>query len=298
VVPGDIPGLPVGYEGTQFDVTSPGVTETLRGEIAVKPAIGAPRGLVAFFTGGGGTQWWSDQVVEAYDFAENLRILGFWIVQVRWTEKWWASSPGNDAGIAHLGCRPATAIRYIFDTYYAPLGIPKIVGRAGFCITGNSGGSSQVAYALTHFGLDSILDVVIPSSGPVHATLAKSCLRNPGEENYWYSSVELDGVDEAFGYFGGGGPAATHDVNFAPRWLEESHATGGNDYVHPTTRVHIILGEDDQIMIKTIATDYSNRLVSEGTPYTMLEVVPATPHRIMETAAGRAAILSAILAEL
>ncbi len=278
-------------------MTCPGVKETLRAELAIRPCVDPARGLIVLFTGSGGATWWTDQVPEAAGFAEDLGALGFWIIQVRWTQYWLTSSPGVDAGTAHMACRPATVIKYLHDTYYVPLGIPKQVGRAGFCVSGNSGGATQITYALSHYGLDDILDVVVPSSGPPHGALAKSCLEKPGEEAYWFDLDTRQFIDTAFGYQDGNGPAATLDATFTARWLEESQSTGGNDYVHPTTRIHFIIGANDNPAIGKVSGDYSGRLIAEGSPQVTVEVAPNTPHRIMSSPEGRAALWAAILDE-
>jgi hypothetical protein len=170
---------------------------------------------------------------------------------------------------------------------------PSRVGEAGFVITGNSGGASQVGYALTHYGLDEIVDVVIPTGGPPHSALAKSCMDNPAERGYWFDLGTRQFIDRGFGFYDGNGPAARQDSAFIPRWLEESHATGGNDYFHPRTRVHFIIGANDGGM-RTIAADYYTRLRAEGTPFLAWELAPNTPHLVISTEAGRAALRNAI----
>lgn len=42
-------------------------------------------------------------------------------------------------------------------------------------MTDNSGGSSQVSYALELYGFEGILDAVIPTSNPPHAAQEKGC---------------------------------------------------------------------------------------------------------------------------
>lgn len=289
---------PAGYVCSGLEVMCPGVTNSAKGYLAVAAHTqGTPRGLIMFFTGARGTNWWSSRS-EAYTLAEELRALGFTIAQVRWEDSWLVSSPGNDAGTARLGCRPATVIRHVYDNYYLPLGVRlSRIGQAGFCVTGNSGGASQVSYALSHYGLENILNVVIPTGGPPHSALAKSLLNNPGEEGYWYSLDTRRFIDEGFGFSDGNGPGARQDPAFTSRWLAESVATGGSDYNHPTTRIHFIIGENDATGQQVVSSDYSNRLRSEGSPFVTVEIVPDTPHSITGTAAGRAALKAAILAD-
>jgi hypothetical protein len=112
---------PTGYTSVGFVVDCPGVAQQARGFLATAVHRGAPRGVIVFCTGGGGTDYWSNHNPEAYAMAEELRDAGFTIVQVRWGVNWLETSSGNEAGQAHLGCRPATVFKYVYDTYYFPL---------------------------------------------------------------------------------------------------------------------------------------------------------------------------------
>jgi hypothetical protein len=286
---------PSGYTCYGFEVQAPGVTKNERGFLAVAPYKGTPRGLVMFFTGGGGDEWWTrGSSSEQHQLAEELRSLGFAIVQLRWKVNWLISSPGNDAGTAHLGCRPATVIKYVYDNFYLPLGIPKQTGKAGFCISGNSGGSTQVSYALSHYGLENIIDVAIPTGGPPHAVLNKSCMNRPDEQAYWFPLDTRKFIDEGFCFFDGNGPAARNDASFVPRWLAESVATGGSDYTHPTTRIHFLVGQTD-VNMQPLSRDYFDRLKNAGTPFLSYDIVPNTGQGVQGTAEGSAAIKQAIL---
>lgn len=292
------PQTPAGFTSAGFEISAPGVTNSAAGFLAVAPHTTAnPRGLVTFFTGGPGQGWWSSRP-DTQALADDLRAAGFTVAQVRWADSWLRSSPGNDAGTAHLAARPATVIQFIHDNYYLPLGINQSLvdqSGGGFIITGNSGGASQVSYTLSHYGMEGILDAVIPTGGPPHAVLAKSLLNNPGEEHYQYPLETRQFIDEGFGYFDGDGPGALQDPTFLPRWLEESVATGGNDYSHPDTRVHFIIGANDPKM-QTVAGDYHDRLLDAGSPLLTWEIVPGTPHSIVNTPQGRAALFAAITA--
>jgi len=289
------PTCPIGYTCYGFEVQAPGVTKNERGFLAVAPYRGAARGLVMFFTGGGGDEWWSrGPSSEQHQMAEELRTLGFTIVQLRWKINWLISSPGNDAGTAHLGCRPATVIKYVYDNFYLPLGITKQTGKAGFCITGNSGGATQVSYSLSHYGLENMIDVAIPTGGPPHSVLSKSCMNRPNEQAYWFSLDTRKFIDQGFGFFDGNGPAARNDSSFVSRWLAESVTTGGSDYNHPTTRIHFLIGQTD-LNMQPLSRDYFDKLKNAGTPFLSYDIVPNTGHGVQGTPEGRAAIKAAIL---
>lgn len=285
---------PEGYTCSAFEVKCTG-SDPAKGIIAYAPyAGGKPKGLIMLFKGGEGTAYWT-QPPDASQIAEDFREDGFSIVQVKWMDSWLLSSPGSDVGIAHLAARPATVIKQVYDELFVPLE-KMAFGKdfTGFCLTGNSGGASQISYALSHYGLDSLLDVVVPTGGPPHATLAKSMLQRPDEEEYWYGEKRRAFIDKGFGFFDGNGPGVRLDTLFINRWIEESVATGGSDYYHPDTRLHFIIGANDRDMYH-VSSDYIFRLFEEGNPDITLEIVPGTPHNILRTEAGKAALTSAIM---
>jgi hypothetical protein len=186
--------------------------------------------------------------------------------------------------------------KWVHDNQFAPLGLAQqAVGSCGFCISGNSGGASQVAYALSFYGLDSILDAVIPTSGPPHAAQAKGCLRRSGEEAYWYDGGASDTIDSSYGFAAGQGPCSRHDASFASRWDAESADTGGNDFFYPRTRVVVILGAQDASSAPPHARDFATRLDLAGTPYVTLQVVPNMAHPIQQSQDGLAALHAALL---
>lgn len=285
---------PEGYQCSAFEVRCTG-SEPAKGVIAhATNTAGNPKGLIMLFKGGEGTTYWTQPPV-AYQMAEEFRLKGYDIVQVKWIDSWLLSSPGLDAGIARLAGRPATVIKHVYDEFYVPLEKGASEGVVTeFCLTGNSGGASQISYALSHYGLDTILDVVVPTGGPPHASLARSMLQRPGEEDYWYSERRRAFIDKGFGFFDDNGPGVRHDPSFVERWNQESVATGGNDYYHPYTRLHFIIGGDDRDMYH-VSKDYIYRLFEAGNPDITLQIVPGTPHNILRTDGGRAALTKALI---
>ena len=149
-------------------------------------------------------------------------------------------------------------------------------------MTGNSGGASQVSYALSFYGLDTILDGVFPTSGPPQAAQDKGCLHRVGEARYSYGGNAMI-IDQAHG-FASDGPCARGLISFLPRWLAESVDTGGSDFLHPATRVYFIHSDRDLPAVPH-ALDYISRLRASGTPprgtgdHRM-------PHRLQVSSAG------------
>ena len=272
---------PVGSTCTMFTISNcPGVTEDRAGYLAVAPAVGPSRGMVVIFSAGGGTFYWSAGGPLPETQVKDLQNGGLTVVQVRWTRAWEAAAPGEDAGAAHVACRPATATKWIHQNLYVDAG--NAGGECGFCVAGGSGGSAQAAYPLSHFGLDSILDAAVLIGGPTHSAITKGCLRNPEHEWYWYSGGATRQIDSPHGYIRVDGPCALNDPwmdgkDWVKRWDEEAVATGGSDYTHPSTRIHFVIGEKDRPM-QAHGGDYLDRLVAGGSPRLKFEVVPDMNH--------------------
>lgn len=233
-----------GYTCSEFSVACAGVKQSAKGTLGVLEGQGAPRGLVMFFSGGDGRGWWADtRVPDALAMLSDLSEEGFQVVQVRWSTPWLQAASGELAGPARLACRPASIVSWVHENHFVPLGVPETqVGACGFCITGNSGGSSQVSYGLSHYGLEGILDGVFPTSGPPHAALDKGCLARAGEEEFWYDSAGAKTIDRSYGFLTKEpGPCESHDSGFTSRWLADAVESEGL-YMHPATRIRFIFG--------------------------------------------------------
>jgi hypothetical protein len=286
---------PAGYTCIGIEIYCPGLSK-IDGLIAEKPSLTTPRGLLLLMPPARGTQFYDQHHPKMVPVIDELRAEGFVIVQFRGISTWINSAPGNEAGAAHVACRPSTVIRFVYDNYYVPLGLqPGVIGQAGFAVHSTSGGANTIGYALSHYGLDDIIDVAIPSGGPTFATLAKSCMNYPEDEDYWVDISARNIIDGSFGYFTARtGPCYFQNPDYVPRWLEEAVATGGSDYYHPETRVHFVIGAKDALMTH-IAGDYYANLVTGGSPLVTFELVTNTPHKVTETSQGRNAIKDAIL---
>jgi len=269
--------LPGVDECLGFELDCPALAQTASGELDMRRATRPDRGLVMLFSAGKGERWWGES---QQDLALLDRLLedGFTVVQVRWNkrESWLLSAPGEDAGTAHLACRPATVVQWVHDNVYVPQGLDPAPLTCGFCLAGSSGGASQVTYPLAFYGLDGIVDAVVPISGPPHADQAAGCLHPQGQEDVWYAEVVgFSNIDGSYGfrYSDTDGPCARLDAAMAARWQAESVATGGADYDHPATRVHFILGTSDTTGATGQGKLYAARLEAEGSPHVTVELI-------------------------
>jgi len=276
------------------------VSASADGFIAVGAATGSPRGLAVFFSGGYGTGWWGAGSDLVQPWLGDIRASGLETVLVEWKDSWLVSSPGEKAGVAALACRPSTAVKWVHDHLYVPLGIPPGPGECGFCITGNSGGSSQVSYALSFYGEDRILNADFPTSGPPHGAINKGCIRGaPNPQRYWYTTWAQGVMDSSYGFHEDPihGPCYLQDPAYVDTWKADSVAKGGNDYSHPSTRVGFIIGGKDGSVAPAHARDYYNKLVKVGGSLAVnWTVVPEMPHSITNSPEGLAELRAELLA--
>ena len=165
---------------TDCPTTSVPTSQCLVGTIAGCPGIepitvrlkisdppGPPIGTVILGTGGGG-----NGLYELFGpSAVNLVILpllqrGYRVIQRGWDLQYgWLTGPG---GGDLLGCRYASLLQAVHDNLHAP-GTP-------LCVTGNSGGSAEISYALAHYGMGRIVDLAMPTSGPPMGRIDNGCL--------------------------------------------------------------------------------------------------------------------------
>jgi hypothetical protein len=274
-----------------FEVTCPNVTDPVDGWLSVAEPAGEPTGVVFVLPGGSGTHW----ALNVPNVTTMSQILdhGLVLVQLQYATPWHDSSPGNDVGPAVLGCRSATPTQYVYDTYYAPLGLVRQPGTCGFCIAGNSGGASLASFVPAYYGMDGILDAVIMMAGPPYAALDKSCQNRTGEEAYRLGPGKRVHIDRSYGDFTGDGPCFRQDASFSPRWLADSVSTGSLDYDHPTTRMRFIWGSNDPTE-QAIGGDYLAALQAVGTNDASASIAPNTAHLVYATPEGNAAFEAAL----
>jgi hypothetical protein len=130
-----------------------------------------------------------------------------------------------------------------------------------------SGGASQIAFPLAFYGLDKIIDVAVMVSGPPHADEAKGCLHT-GDQGLWYEGPNtFQHIDESYGFISGtDGPCARSDATWTGRWQQESAATGGSNYLYPTTRVEFMFGDRDPTAALAQGQEFMQRVEDAGTP--------------------------------
>lgn len=199
-------------------------TETLGATIAVLPPTASRAGTIVHLKGDGGEGFLTPS-------ADAYAAAGFEQVFVSWDADW---EQAATQGIKAAACRPATILKWTFDTIH---GASRSLG---FCGEGKSGGSGQLGYALSHYGLGDYLDYVNEWAGPPFARIDLGCdgdapptatvcgvpvtMQLPSKLTNWENMTSSSCGD-------GNVPAAE-----LARWKSDSIAVGGT-YSFPNTHV-------------------------------------------------------------
>jgi len=179
-----------------------------------------------------------------------LNTEGLWTVEVGWEPPGiWQGAGGSRT----WACRYATVARWVYDNLH------QGGERTLFAAHGNSGGSTQIAYALAHYGLGEVIDLACLSGGPPDCPICT--------------------------------PQGCVPCTRAPPGQTPEPLLGGNPQLHyPGTLVRFFIGDQDSREIFDFADAYFNAITSTKT----MEIVPKTPHAVFSTQAGRDAILAAL----
>jgi hypothetical protein len=125
-------------------------------------------GTIIFLTGGTGTQFYDAGFTYGTSVINTVVAAGYIAVQIKFDNPvaGWLTGPAPD-GPLDLACLPSTSMQWVHD-HVLGSGTP-------LCATGNSGGSQQIAYALSQYGLGTIFSMVEPTSGPEFSRLDYGC---------------------------------------------------------------------------------------------------------------------------
>jgi hypothetical protein len=220
--------------------------------IKINTPTGTSKGVVIYNIGTGGSGLYDTQFTYGQTAVENVLNAGFTTVQVSFGAPFttnapdgWLTGPG---GVRRLACRYATLAQWV-DTHVLN-NITKPL-----CATGNSAGSSAIAYALSNYGLDKIFSMVELTSGPPMSRLDYGCLCKQGtastpcgqgELNYCYGTANAAIVDPAYAQ-----PICSNAVNGHPSpiaaelFLSDSIDSPGAVLAFPKTYVNVLYGGQD-----------------------------------------------------
>jgi hypothetical protein len=269
----------------EIRVTCPQVAAPARARLKVAGAGTSSRGTILFTSGGLGTEWY-EGTGESSRILKDVATAGFRTVQLQWVDSWLFGSPGKEEGHARLACRPATVARWVRDQLHEP------AESRAFCATGHSGGAAQVAYMLSHYGLDSILSAVVPTGGPPLGKIDRGCARDdPKNARVAFPDWATRIIDVGFGFLPPGGlqgfdpftapgvgPCARGEASFTEKFRQASVASGEGDYVHPGTMVWFVFEGVDDTHAAAMGAAYHALLVQRGSPHVRKTTIPDVTH--------------------
>jgi hypothetical protein len=287
---------PPGFRCQQFEVACVGLQQADRGLLEVEGSTSHPRGMVLYFSGESGQRpWVTPSTAQAtLPFVNGMAQAGFVNVLVAWVQPWLIAGPGEEAGPARLACRAASVIRYVHDTMYAPLNAHPAPRQCGFCLVGESGGASEIAYALSRYGLAGIVDEAVMLGGMPFASIQKGCLQTTSP--YYYGPTATGFIDAAYGFPPSSpGPCSAARASFRNRWIADSVNAPGALLSYPDTGIEIIEGGEDTSPAIPLGHDYIDALRAAGTPFLHVQVVPGLSHGAASDPQGLLAVRAALL---
>jgi hypothetical protein len=268
-------------------------------------------GTIVLGSGGTGNSFISGPAplpnLPALSIIKNLANAGYKVIERRWLEGWFGQG-SEGLGIIGPSCRHAELLRWL-DTQETESG--------PICAFGNSGGGAEIAYGLTRWNTEEILDAAIIGSGPPMARLDIGCLGfdyNPGWQQtctvLWNNTQTQCGdqppictlyerkgafgpmeLDAALSVVDQENVCTNSNADFATLLSENSVLYPGADVEYPETAVHFLFGRSDCTESSILGTLYLDAIISEKS-VTYLDDVP---HEIQNTEIGANAIVSSII---
>ena len=240
------------------------------------------KGTIVVGSGGPGTTFYSDNS-NGLLVVFKLSNSGFRVIERRWTQGWFNTAPE----IREQSRRYATLLTWIHDNLHT---------TGVFFATGNSGGAAEIAYSLTTWSRDSILDGAILTSGPTLSRLDYLCTNPPSSA--WSSQCSALAPPNMLC----GAPLcaipspATHFlcpqiIGFPVNQVEQS-ILHSNAVLHfPTTKIRTLLGTNDCTVGIPQARLFHNAVTSEKLGI----FVTGAPHFLPDSFEGRQAIIDTVL---
>jgi Cep192 domain 4 len=259
---------------TELTIACPDVADITPTVKVINPS-GASAGTIMFIIGGGGLGFYDKAFTYGADTVNMVVSAGFTAVEINFAgpSAGWLTGPG---GPRKLACRFATAALWAYDHTRG--------ANTPFCATGNSAGSSAIAYGLAHFGLGAIFDMVEPTSGPPMGRLDIGCICNAGGMAGPCSTSLLTTcigasdaqsfIDPAYGSPICSNAVNTHDTTNEQTFLNDSVASPDATYSYPTTDVHVLYGDNDLTAAVPLGLDWVNLITTRKE----VECVTGAPH--------------------
>lgn len=268
-------------------------------------------GTIVFGGGGNGREFVAGDVFSSDSPAGNMILelskQGYTVVERRWQDGWFGRNSTGD-GLVTPACRYASLLGWVDN---------QIATQSGaFCAYGNSGGASEIAYTLTRYQTEGLLDAVVLGGGPPMSRLDLGCVETTVESAWgetcstvWSESQSSCGrrqpvcdlvkrantsgpleIDQAFSSVQQPSICTGQDSAFEDFLLNESVVAPSADLNYPNTHVHFIHGQEDCTEAVTLGWLYYDAIESSKS----LETPAGTPHTVYETTQGATTIINAM----
>ena len=272
-------------------ISCPNVSD-ITAVLRVTTPAGTPVGTVILGTGGGGNSFYDDNFFYGRVVINMIVQAGFTAAQINFNglPTGWLSGPG---GPRKLACRYATAVQWVYSN------IHQSDSTRPMCATGNSGGAGAIGYALAHYGLDPILAMVAPTSGPVMGRVDYGCICNqpakptpcggPAGECYGRDAVKF--IDPAYGSNICSSAELTHDTTNQALFYSDSVASADALFAYPKTDVHLLFGGLDDSAAVPLGMEWGVLITTKNT----VECVADAPHPIPDVLDGATTIANDLI---
>jgi len=267
---------------------------SIEAEIRVTQPAGPSRlGVIVFATGGYGDSWF-EQYAQGRRILRELSDEGYLVIQRRWLSPW-EEGPG---GMLAVSCRYAALLAWAYNSYHT---------SGGFCATGGSGGSSEVSYALSHWGMGAILDYAVPTSGPPMARMDHGCL-DTGDRAWLDTCADFfdrygicaagrqrcgygtgDAIDLAYTP---GTPCASMTASARGMLFSDSVDGTGASFHYGSTPVHFIFAATDCSNAIPMGLGYYEAITSTKSHEVLTD--PSVEHSLHASTVGANAIADAL----
>ena len=265
-------------------------------QLKISEPSGPVAGTVVLGVGGAGGAFYEKSGPPNDALIMPLLAAGYRVVQRAWKEHGWF--PGVGGGSPALqACRYATLLTYLHKQRHT---------GGGFCVSGNSGGSSEIGYALSRYGLGSIIDLAVPTGGSPMGRIDYGCGASPSwlsecstlqacslkeGRGCTYNANQQENFDTVFEASDAPCVSQTNSAAWSERWREGSIYSGDAVLDFPQTEVHQINGANDCTEALPIGLVWFNAITSTK----KLVVAADTPHQVPSTIQGATAIRDALL---
>ena len=268
-------------------------------------------GMVVLGSGGAGRAFFGTEAPTIdkpqLNIVLQLSKAGYTVVERNWHDGWFG--PGSEGfGIIQPACRHAELLKWLDEEAETP---------GAMCAYGNSGGSAEIAYGLTRWDTETVLDAAILGGGPPTTRMELGCLgfesypewEQSCNENWTTSQSECSQqapictydertsatgpgiIDASFSIAGLSNLCTSNSTTFAPLFEENSILFPGADLDYPNTAVHFILGKQDCTIAATQGPLYLEAINSEKS----IEFLEGVGHTVQDSETGANAIVQAVL---